>query len=64
MSLSLSVPCRYNAEQVALSSYGDSEAESEEDDDEDDEEVGAALDHGGEEDEDDFDSGKTHLLLT
>ena len=47
--------CRYNAEQVALSSYGDSEAESEDEEDED-AEVGAAL-HHAEEDEDDFDSG-------
>ena len=48
---------RYNAEQVALSSYGDSEAESEDEDEEDeDAEVGAAL-HHAEEDEDDFDSG-------
>ena len=53
---SLSFCCRYNAEQVALSSYGDSEAESEEDEEEEDAEVGAAL-HHAEEDEDDFDSG-------
>ena len=46
---------------MALSSYGDSEAESE--DDEDDEEVGAALEDHGEEDEDDFDSGTTACLL-
>ena len=47
---------------MALSSYGDSEAESE-DEDEEDAEVGAALDHGCEEDEDDFDSG-TYCMIT
>ena len=51
---------RYNAEQVALSSYGDSEAESE-DEEEEDAEVGAAL-HHAEEDEDDFDSGIALML--
>ena len=41
--------CRYNTQEVALTSYGDSEAESEDDDDDD--EVGTAL-----EDEDDFEN--------